>query len=205
MATTNTEKVGLTIKIERMKQIVLDVNVIDGGGATAQTSSIKLSPSTIWVSGSDALLENFNKLVVGTVNLAELLNDQKITFPIVLPEGVTNQTGVQEVTVDVKFPQLTVKTFNVTSISAINVPHGLEADITTQVLPVTVRGPAEMVEAMKETDISVVVDFSQAHMGTVIMDAEIIINKNFSGVGAVGTDTYQVTANLKVPSQPESP
>ena len=202
MATTNTESVNLTIKIERMKQILLAVNVIDGGGATAQTSTIKLDPVTIWVSGSDTLLENLNSLVIGTVNLGEMLRDETLKFPIELPEGVTNQTGVKEITVDVKFPQLTVKTFNVTSISAINVPAGLEADITTRVLPVTVRGPAEMVNAMKESDISVVVDFSQAHMGMVIMDAEIIINKNFTGVGAVGTDSYQVTANLKVPGQP---
>jgi len=198
--TTNAEKVDLTVTIERMKQIVLMVNVIDGGGATAQNSTIKLDPVTIWVSGSDTLLENFNSLTIGTVNLGEMLNDATLTFPIEMPDGVTNQTRVNEVTVDVKFHQLTIKTFNITSISAINVPSGMEAAIITQALTVTVRGPAAMVNTMRETDISVVVDFSQATMGTVTRDAIIIItNPNFSSVGAVEDENkpYEVLAELK--------
>ena len=71
---------------------------------------------------------------IGTINLGEILKDQELQFPVVLPDGITNETGVDTVTVKVNFPQLMMKTFRVTSITAINVPEGLEVDMITEAL-----------------------------------------------------------------------
>lgn len=193
--TTNADKINLMLKVQRVKEIALKVNIIGGGGATEQTSTILVDHEVLQISGSDALLENLNELVVGTINLGEMLEDQTLVFPIVLPEGVTNQTGVEQVTVEVKFPQLMMKTFNVTAITAANVPEGLNATMITQALQVTVRGPIDMIMAMQDTDLSVVVDFSEAQPGTATMKAEVVINSTFPDVGAVGT--YQVSAKLQ--------
>lgn len=195
--TTNAEEVTLRIKIHRMKEIPLVVEIIDGGGATQQTSTIKIDPQTIWVSGEDQLLESLSELVIGTVNLAEILEDTTFVRDIVMPEGVDNQTGVTQVTVSVDVPELTTKTFNVTTITAINVPEGMEADIITQAQSVTVRGPADVVDTMEDTDISLVVDFSEVQPGMHTLEAKVVIGGTFAGVGAM--DTYQVTATLRVP------
>ena len=199
---TNAEKVTLRIKIHRMKEISLKVEILDGGGATQQTSPIKIDPQTIWVSGEDQLLESLSELVIGTVNLAEIPEDTTFTFLIVMPEGVTNQTGVKHATVKVDVPELMTKAFNVTTITAINVPVGLEADIITQAQSVTVRGPADVVETMKDTDISLVVDFSKVQTGTHTLEASVVISDAFPGVGAM--DTYEITVTLRVPEiEPE--
>ena len=195
MVTTDVEKVILKIQIQQVKEIKLEVEVIDGGGATSKTSSIKINPETIRISGSDTLLEGLDVLTVGTINLGEILRDQNLKFDIVLPEGITNETGVDKVAVEVKFPQLLKKTFNVTNIQAINVPEGLEVDMITQALEVTVRGEIDLVKAMKESDLTVIVDFTGAQIGTATMKAEVAISKAFSAVGAVGT--YQVSATLQ--------
>jgi len=195
MVTTDVEAVILKVQIQQVKEIQLEVEVIDGGGATAQTSSIKIEPKTIRISGSDTLLEGLDVLKIGTINLSEILQDQNLRFPIDLPEGITNETGVEEAVVEVKFPQLLKKTFNVTNIQAINVPEGLEVDMITQALEVTVRGAIDLVNAMKESDLTVTVDFTGAQIGTATMKAEVTISKAFSAVGAVGT--YQVSATLQ--------
>ncbi len=192
--TVNTEKVTLMLTIQRVKEISLAVTVIDGGGATEQTSTITLDPQKIQVAGSDALLEGLDTLVVGTVNLGEMLEDQVLTFPITLPDGVTNLTGVEQVTVEVKFPQLMMQTFQATAITAINVPAGMRVEIITKALPVTVRGPIEQIQAIGEADLSVVIDLSEAQPGTVKMNADVLIADTFPGVGAVGT--YEVSAKL---------
>lgn len=199
MVTTNVAAVNLTIKIQRVKEIALVYDVIEGGGATVDTSTITLEPATIRVSGSDLLLENLNELNVGTINLGEILKDQQLQFPIVLPDGITNETGVDTVTVKVKFPQLMMKTFRVTSITAINVPEGLEVDMITEALDVTVRGPIAMVQAMKSSDIAVTVDFAGVQIGTATMRADVIIDEIFSDIGAVGV--YQVSATLQEPDE----
>lgn len=199
MVTTNVEVVNLTLKISRVKEITLLVRVIDGGGATQNTSSITIEPQQIRVSGSDILLEDLETLELGAINLAGIPHDQMLTFPIVLPEGVTNETGLNEATVDVRFPNLSTKRFNVTTINAVNVPEGMEADIISEALEVTIRGPKELVKAMKETDITVTVDFTNAQLGMATMKAEIVIADAYKEVGAMGT--YSVPATLLEPEE----
>jgi len=193
MVTTNVELVNLTLKIQRVKEIALKVTVIPGGGATEATSSITINPKTIRVSGSDALLEDLDELDLGTINLAELVSDTNLTYPIVLPEGITNETGITEASVSVKFPNLRVRTMQITAIEAINVPEGMEVEMITQSLQVSLRGPAAMVNNMTERDILVTVDFTDAELGTDTKKATITISSKYDGVGAVGTYSVSVT------------
>ena len=200
---TNAEAVTMRIKIHRLKEISLVVEIIDGGGATQQTSTVKIEPQTIWVSGEDQLLENLNELVIYTLDLAETPEDTTLTVEIKMPEGVTNQTGVKQATVRVDVPELMTKAFNVTTITAINVPEGMIADIITQAQSVTVRGRADVVETMKDTDISLVVDFSKVQPGMHTLESRVVISDAFPGVGAM--DTYQITATLRVPEIESEP
>ncbi len=193
--TTNAVKVNLMLNVQRVKELTLKLNVVYGGGATEKTSSITIDPQKIQVSGSDALLKDMEELVIGSVNLGEMLEEQILTFPIVLPEGVTNQTGVEQVTVDVKFPQMMIKTFNIKTITAVNVPEDLRVEVITKALTVNVRGPIDVIKDMKETDLSVEVDCTEAQSGTATMKAEVVVSDAFAAVGAVGT--YQVSVRLR--------
>lgn len=193
MVTTDVEGITLTLKILRVKEIALTVNIVDGGGATKDTSSITLQHETILISGSDSLLEGLDSLELGTINLGEMLEDEVLTFPIKLPEGVTNETGVVETTVDVKFPELATKTLTVTNIQAVNVPDGLEVELITQLLEIRIRGPKNVVESVEAENITVTVDFSNEQVGTATVKAVFTID--VEGVGAVGT--YNVTASVR--------
>lgn len=199
MITTNVEAVNLTLRILRVKEILLTVQVVDGGGATEETSSITIEPKKILVSGSDTLLEGLDTLNIGAVNLATMAKDSVLTYAITLPEGVNNETGLNEAVVNVQFPALKTKEFEVTTINAINVPEGMEAEVVTKVLPITIRGPKKLVEKMKETDIVVNVDFADAQLGAATMKAEIVIADAYSEVGAMGS--YSVMATLREPEE----
>ncbi len=189
------EQVGMTLKILRVKELALKVNIENGGGATDKTSSIEISPRTIQVSGSDALLEDLDEIVVGTIKLGELLKDETMTFPIQIPDGVTNETGVSEATVEIKFPDLAIRTFTVTDIRAINVPAGLKVDMITQALEVQIRGPKVLMKNMTEADIIITVDFENEPVGTATKKATITMSGDFLEAGAVGV--YQVLATVK--------
>ena len=193
--TVNAEKVSLMVKIQKVKEIELKVDILAGGGATTENCTITVDTTQIQVSGSDTLLEGLDSLTVGTINLGDILEDQTLTFPILLPEGVTNQTGVEQVTVDIKLPKLKTKTLKITNIRVENAPAGLTADVITKALQVTVRGPEKMIEAIQETDLTAVANLAEAKEGIVTMKAEIVIGEAFSGVGIIGT--YQVSVNLK--------
>ena len=193
LVTTNAEAVNLTLKVHRVKEIDLKLEIISGGGATEETSVIKIEPQKIQVSGSDAQLADLNELVLGTINLGEIAQDGDLTFPIVLPEGVENQTGLVEAKVTVQFPNLATKTFRVTNITARNVPAGYRAELITKALEVTVRGPSALIGTMKEKDISAYVDFTGAKTGSDTKKAEIVLSDAFNEAGAVGSYSVSVT------------
>ena len=190
---TDVEAVSLTLKIVRVKEVALTLAITEGGGATEATSVITLDPKVILVSGSDSLLEGLESLELGTLDLSEMKKDEVLIFPIKLPEGVTNETGVNEVKVDVKFPELATKELTVTNIRPVHVPEGLDVQIITKQLELVLRGPKDAVESVKEENVAVTVDFSGEQPGTASVKAQITVS--VPGVGAVGT--YLVTATVK--------
>ncbi len=193
MIVTDVEMVSLTLKIVRVKEVALTVTVIDGGGATKDTSVVTLDPSVILVSGSDALLEDLEALDLGTINLGEISGDEILILPIKLPEGITNETGMSEAKVDVKFPDLATKELTVTNIQPINVPGGLEVQIITKQLELLLRGPKNVINSVTADNVTVTADFSGEQAGTASVKAQITVS--IAGVGAVGT--YNVTATVK--------
>ena len=195
LVTVNTEKLSLIVKIQKVKEIQVIVDIINGGGATTENCTITVDTNQIQISGADTLLENLDSLTIGTINLGEIMEDQTLTFPIVLPDGVTNQTGVEQVTVEIKLPKLKTKTLKVTNIQAVNVPEGLKATIVTKTLQVTVRGSEKSIKAIQATDLSVVINLAEAQEGSVTMKADVVIGESFGDVGTIGT--YQVSVNLR--------
>ncbi len=189
------ESVGLSVKIQRVKEIPLRLHVIPGGGATEKTTSIVMQQDTIRISGNEAQLEELSVLELGTVDLGKLTEATVLIFPIVLPEGVTNETGLTEITVDIQFPELAMKKLNVTNIVAVNTPPGYEVEMITQQLEVTVRGPAALVDALTAEDITVQVDFLGAQVGTSKLKAKIVMSQEYTAIGAM--DSYSVSAILR--------
>ncbi len=193
--TVNAETVNFMVKIQRVKEIALKLDIVDGGGATSDNTVITMDTTQIQISGTDTLLEGLDELSVGVVDLGMITEDTTLVFPVVLPEGVTNQTGVELVTVDIKLPELTTKTLKVTNITYADAPENLSVDIITKALTITVRGPEKMVKQIKESDLLVVVNLAEAQAGTVTTKAEIAINADYSEVGVIGT--YPVSVNLR--------
>lgn len=195
LITTNTGSVNLTLRILRVKEVELVLHVVDGGGATSQTSIIEMDVKSIQISGSEALLQNMTQIELGTVNLGELLEDTTLVFPINLPEGVGNETGINEVIVQVRFPDLATKTLDITNITAINIPEDKKAEIITKTLEINFRGPKALIETLSAEHVTVTVDFTGAQIGTATMRATVTLTEEYAQVGAVGT--YPVSATLK--------
>lgn len=190
--TTDASVVNLSLKILRLKEIRLVANVIEGGGANMNNTTVTCSPETIWVSGSDALLEGLEELVIGTVDLSDISEDKTIPFPIKLPDGISDETGVTEASVSVAFSGLLVKTLTVRNIVQEKVPEGMKVELATKALEIQVRGPAEKVEKLSENDIQVVVDFTDAESGAAKLKATIVFAD--PEIGAIGS--YTVSANI---------
>lgn len=192
--TTNVEQVRLDLKVQRIKEIRLVADVMYGGGATEANTTVTVEPETIRLTGSEAVLAELgDEITVCTVNLAELEKSQDLKYAISLPEGVTNQTGVSEAVVSIRFSGLSIREFVVENFQMTNVPEGMEAEIINANLTVKVRGTANEMSLLTAEDIIVVVDFSAAEAGTATYKATILFGDAFPNVGAVKTYTVSAT------------
>lgn len=189
--------INLYLNVQPYKDVKLTLNWIDGGGATKDTCWYKINPQTIRVSGSEELLASLNELNLGTVHLGTILEDTVLTFPVTVPEGANNITGLQEASVEIKFPELTMKTLKVTKIEGKNQPQNLVSDISTEAVEVTIRGPVALMNELKETDVKLVVDLSGTQLGSATLPAVVSLPERFKDAGAVGTYTVNVNMTVK--------
>jgi YbbR domain-containing protein len=193
--TVDAEEVELTLKIQRYKEIKLLLNVIPGGGANESNTNIKPDMQTIQVSGTQQLLDSLGDTLEFEIRLGEIMDNTTKQFEIKLPEGVENLSGKSILTVDIIFPELVTRTFQVTNLRTKNVPEGMSAELLTQALTVTIRGAAAQVRALNADDLSVVVDMSEAELGTDSYKA-IVDTGRFISIGAVGSYSVDVRVTM---------
>ena len=192
---TNVASVELTCVVQKIKEIPLGVNVVDGGGATEDTSSILIEPETIKVVGSEEDLEELDRLVLGTINLADYEADTTQEFTITLPAGVKDLGGNETATVTIQFPELKTKELTVTKLETVNVPAGMKAEILSKAVSVKLRGPEGQINGITADDVKIVVDLTDEKPGNFNATVQAVItNENYASVGALGT--YSVTVSL---------
>ena len=191
---TDTKSVKVTLQIKQLKEVDVVFDVLYGGGATQQNTTITPSITKLQIAGHKNLLSSITQIHVGTVDLSQVVGDTQIVRSISLPDGVANETGVNEVKITISFEGLLLKRLEVTNIIPVNLPTGMAAHIRAEILSVTVRGTQEDINAITAGDIIASVDFGDTREGESTMPVKIIISEKFPNVGAIGS--YTVTANM---------
>ena len=196
--TTNVEEVRLDLKIVRFKDLQLSYNLVEGGGANSRNTTVTRNVETIRVSGSEAALEAMgDQLVIGTVNLRDIPKDDTLTYPIILPEGVDNLTGVTEVKLDIKFNGLATREFTIENIRAVHVPEDMQADIIAEKITVSVRGPSAILTSIDEKNLAIELDLGSAELGTSTYKGAVIFPEEYHSCGAMGTVSASATVTKK--------
>ncbi len=189
-------EVKLTLRILRVKEVELVLDVTYGGGATMATTQITLDPKTIKVAGSEKLLDGLDTLTVGTVNLGELGEGKVLTFAINLPEGVENITGITEVSANIQFPGLKTKTVKVTRITPIG-DANTTVTLLRKDLDIIVRGTAEQIDRLTDANVQIRVDCTGAELGEGKFKVQVLFDIGFENMGAVGSYYMHATIQAK--------
>lgn len=189
----NVEEIHVGMAVQTVKDVALVINLVDGGGATSGTTVLSYSPQSLKFVGDEAILAEMDEIVLGTVNLAEVLEDTEIVFPIPEIEGVTNLSGLTEITASLSFPSLATTEIVLEDLKAINVPEGMEAEIITQKLTVKVRGPYDEVMRLLPQDMKAEVDFTGAQIGSSTFKVIITFGDTFENLGILGICSASAT------------
>ena len=113
----------VTMTVGVVKEVDLTVNLIPGGGASADngTVTVDIQPSTITVVGTQEELSALTEISLGSIDLAQVIGTSTLTMPIELSPTLENADGVTEAQVTITVSGLETRSFDVTNISVINV------------------------------------------------------------------------------------
>lgn len=203
--TVEVAEVHLDMKIQRWKEIPLNLELKYGGGALDNNTLVKIDPAAIRVCGSELLLEDLEEIVLGTIDLSVLEENLTETYTITLPEGVANMTGITEATVTIQFIGLTIREFDISQIEVKNVPEGLDYDLLNQVVKVRLRGATHLINQLKPEDIVLTVDLSGKEIGSFTIKPSITIKGDqYVTIGAVGPHSISIAVKELVIEETEA-
>ena len=192
--TLSAEKAYVVVPVVVTKEVPLTVNILPGGGATAEDAKQDIDPPSIVVSGAEADLEGLEEISLGSINLSDVDGTQTFPFSIALDPRFTNESGLTTANVTVTVEGLDTEVFAVSNIRTTTPPDGYNAEVVTQGVLVTVRGPAEDLEKIDASQILVVADLSGVtNEGSRHVPAQVYLN-GVNTVGVIGS--YTVAVNI---------
>ncbi len=195
MLSTNTDVIEVTLNVVKHKSVPLDVEFIDGGGATSKDVSYEIDPTSITLSGDSTVLDALNKIVLGNIDLALMKNNTEVlTFPIVIPDGAQNVSGEEQATVTIRIKNKETAIIRATNIAFINAPEGYTPSSVTQLVQVTVRASVSDIGKITSSSLRVVADMSGCtQAGTYQVPVTIYID-GYPDAGVIGE--YSIAATL---------
>ena len=189
----STDVVTATRPLLTLKEVNLDVNIIEGAGATKANTKITIDPVSVTLAGDSSLLAGMNKIILATIDLTDFSSTFTETYTIPIDNELKNTTGVTKATVTVEIVGLETKTFRVTNFSCINATEGYEADIITESKEITLRGTPEALAQIKAENIRAVADLTdyKESTGTYMPQVRVYVD-GFTDVGAIGENTISI-------------
>lgn len=192
--TLSAETAYVVVPVVMTKEVPLTINLLPGGGATEDDALLDIEPKTIVVSGAEADLEGLEEISLGSISLSDVVGTNTFTRPIALDPSLTNESGLTTATIKVTVEGLDTEVFAVNNIRTTNPPEGYTADLVTQSVLVTVRGPAEDLANVDASQIRVVANLSGV---TTEGNQQVLARVYLDGTGTVGViGEYSISVNI---------
>ena len=188
--------VQVTMPVISATEVPLVVGFIEEPGIRKESFDYALNVDYVTLSGDANEIAQLGELVLGEVALAEITEPQTITFPIPIPEGLTNLSGVSDATLTIANRDVTTANRTVTAFGYDNFDDSeRRVEVVTSSLNVVLRGAAETLEGIESVDMIAIADLSDVTnaSGTYTVPAIIRID----GEPDVGlAESYQLTVRI---------
>lgn len=194
-----TDKINVNIPILMCKELPLVVKRIPGGGATEANCQVQISPvKTLLVAGPEEILKDMDALVIDTVELKDLQQNEERTISLNAyfeKNGLLNLSETKEVVVQLMLKDLETKT--VTVDLQVQNPDNVHYETGTKEITVRFRGPASLIKELNPKDVKVTINLSGSTVGVQALKPTVTLPDKFKDVAVVSQDpeTIYVTVN----------
>lgn len=188
------EQIQVTMPVMTVKEVPLVVNFEESAGVRLENFTRTLEPQTVMISGDAATVESIDEIVLGTLALDTLAEVNTFDYEIVLPDGISNLSGINTATLTVLQGDSGIITLDATQFDYENFNSDRPVTIVTSTLSVTLRGTQNDIVAVTPEQVRVVADLSDVAdaSGSYTVPANIYVDD--LDLGAVGE--YEVTVHI---------
>ena len=169
--TKETATVKVTMTVNKIVTLPLNVTLVDGGEVTADMVKASISPDTIEVAGPAFVVDQLKSIDIGEIDLTGVRDGDEVEMVITtLPSTVTLvNADDNKVTVTLDIDEITTKTLEITRFQLQDSApdSGKSVVMSTESLSVVVRGRSSVLEDITEDDVlaTVNVDSSWLDVG----------------------------------------
>ena len=188
------ESVDVILPVKKYKEVPLQLEIVEGGGALEENVEVKLTPQYITISGPATVVDDMDSLVIGTLDLASVTtNMSTVSYDVTMPTGITNVSGEITVTAQIILTGLEDKVVDIDRFTLLNEPDNMTVTIKTTALQIVVRGTEEDLAELTARDLTVSADlenFNQA--GTYTIPVQVT-SRTYPDVGMIGSASITVS------------
>lgn len=193
--TLSQSSVTVNVPVYTTKELLLKVDYLHGF-YNRDNVDIEISPKTIKVKGEPSVLENMTELLIKTIDEKQVVADGSQIVQIALPQGLINAGTTETATINITHKNTGTKTITVDNIR-INNPKGLNYELLTKTINVTLRGPLVNLPALQPVHVtaSTTLDY-EASSGLISVPLTITVaSQHTDTVYEIGTYYIQVRVN----------
>lgn len=194
--TLSVDQVEVDVRILPVKEVPLRADIIDGGGATSRDVTVEIFPKTVEIAGEAEVLAGINELSVGSIDLSKFSVSLDQDMTILFPDDVRNVSGNTSARVKVEISS----DFSTKRVTASNFvlanAEGMNVDIVSESLDVTVRGKQDVINEVDASNIRIVVDLTDLSgtKGLIPVKARVFVD-GYTTAGAIGDYTVMIQLN----------
>jgi len=199
--TINETKVKVTQKVSIIKEVMLDISIVEGNGLSRADVEIEMIPSSVFLVGEPDIVSGINSIELGPINLSNInqeYQEYNAKLAIPLPNDVRTLSGITEAEVRIVIKNLELRPFVFTNIIPINVLPSRTATVLTESIVITLRGRPENLEQVDLAILSVEVDVeNKVAIGThELTNIKVVPSALPTGVSMMSGD-YRVLVKIE--------
>ena len=158
--TVDVTDIHVKVPVLCYKQVELKVNLIYGGGVSANNVNCTIDPPIIGVTGSEEALADLDTLIIKEIDLSKVESSYTVTVTPELPAGVSNRAEQQSVQVTVKLVGLYTRRITIPCARIERLNDNPMLDFGTANISIVARGPLNSVYALTVASFKVSADMT---------------------------------------------
>lgn len=182
---TSPEMVEVSVSLLKSKQVPIKPKLVEDLQSDIKITSVNTNPSTLTIKGLEKDIKDIKEISTEEINIKDIENNPNINVNLILPEGVSVDSGKEAVAVVLKIDAVSDKELEKEilvpsdQINLENIKEGLKGSLSKNLednINLTIKGEEEIINTFKPEDVKLSLDLIGLEKG--IHQVKLIVSSS---------------------------